>query len=184
MSRTLVRYSSSFSLSPAAGFLEAVRVVEDEVEERLLGAQPHLVVALALLRRARAEEPLEDEPRVGLRRHRRRRRLPGDVVLVGARVAGVAVARLVHGVAGELERREPRDLADVLRRHLVDRHADVDVAAVGLPGAVPVRNVAFARAWSPPPSLPGSASWRSRPPTTWNLSLRAGQSGCIVRPSV
>ena len=112
--------------------LQAPRVVQHEIEQRFLRPQPRLVVSLALLGGARAEEALKHEPRIGLGRHRRGRRLPGDVVLVRARVARVAVARLVHRVAGQLERREPRDVPDMLGRDLVDGHADVDVAPVGL----------------------------------------------------
>src|SRR5690606_20821454 len=81
--------------------------------------------ALAVL--AGAEEPLEDEARVVLRRHRRRGVLPGDVVLVGAGVAGVAVGGLSRGVAAELERGKAREVADLLRHDLVDRDAGADV---------------------------------------------------------
>ena len=55
-----------------------------------------------------AEQPLEHEPRVRLRRHRRGRAAPGEAVGVGAGVAGVAVADRARVVAAELERREAR----------------------------------------------------------------------------
>ena len=103
-----MRYSSSLLLVAAAELaVDGAGVVEDEVEDRTAAAAWRcLSDAPALARRARAEEALEDEPRVGLGRHRRRGRLPGEVVLVGAGVARVAVARLADRVAGQLQRGE------------------------------------------------------------------------------
>ena len=112
--------------------LEGAGVVEDEVEDRPLLLAALLEVLAALAGRAGAEEPLEDEPRIGLGRHGQRGRAPRQVELVGARIAGVAVARLPHAVAGQLQRGEPREVADPLGRHLVDRDAGVDVGAGGL----------------------------------------------------
>ena len=76
--------------------LHGAGVVEDEVEDRPLLAAGGAAGSPAARRAAGAEEPLEDEARVGLGRHRRRRRAPGEVVLVGAGVAGVAGAGLPH----------------------------------------------------------------------------------------
>src|SRR5471030_3339613 len=45
-----------------------------------------------------------------------------------------------------------------------------------------VRNVPLARAWSPPPSVPGLAARSVRPPSTWILSF-TWASGSIVRLS-
>ena len=79
--------------------------------------------------RAGTEEPLEHQPRIGLGRHRDRGVAPRQVELVGTGIAGIAVARLAHAVAGELQRGKPRQVADALGRHLVDRDARVDVGA-------------------------------------------------------
>ena len=72
------------------------------------------------------------DARVDLHRQRRRRRRPGDRVHVGAAVAGRAGADVAGEVLGrELERRERRVLADLLRDDLIDRRADADVLAFG-----------------------------------------------------
>ena len=86
---------------------EVAGVVEDEVEDRLLRSEPLREVRLPLAGRARAEEALEDEARVGLGGHRGGRRPPRHVAVVGAGVAGVARARLADPVAGQLQRGEP-----------------------------------------------------------------------------
>ena len=52
--------------------LERTGVVEDEIEDRPLLLAAELEVLAALARRAGAEEPLEDEPRIGLGGHRQR----------------------------------------------------------------------------------------------------------------
>ena len=65
---------------------------------------------------SRAEQALEGEPRIGLGRHRRRRAAPGQAVGVRAAVARVAVADGARVVAAQLDRAEPRLVADVLRR--------------------------------------------------------------------
>ena len=109
--------------------LERAGVVEDEIEDRPLLLAAQLEVLAALARRAGAEEPLEHEPRIGLGRHGDRGIAPRQVELIGARVAGIAVARLPHAVAGELQRGKPGQVADPLGRHLVDRDARVDVGA-------------------------------------------------------
>ena len=57
------------------------------------------------------------------------RRTPRQIVLVGARVTRIAVARLAHGVAGQFERRKPRQMSDLLRRDLIDRNTGVNVRA-------------------------------------------------------
>ena len=130
--------------------LHRAGVVEDEVEDRPLLLPAALQVRPPLAGRAGAEEPLEDQPRVGLRRHRRRRRAPGEVVLVGAGIAGVAGPGLPARVAGQLQRGEAREVADLAGDHLVDRDAGADVggallqADAGQERAVAARVVAGA----------------------------------------
>src|SRR5581483_5729986 len=82
--------------------------------------------------RSGAEDPLEQQARVGLGRDRGRRRLPGEVVLVGAGVAVVAVAGPAARVAAQLQGGEAGEVADVVGHDLVDGHAGVDVGAAGL----------------------------------------------------
>ena len=81
-------------------------VVEDEIQDRPLLLAAELEVLASLAGRAGAEEPLEDEARIGLGGHGQGGGAPGQVVLVGAGIAGVAVAGLPHAVAGQLQRRE------------------------------------------------------------------------------
>ena len=91
-----------------------------------------LRLATRSLRAPVTKQPLEGELRVVLGRQRLVRRLPGEVVFVGAGVAGIAFAGLAHHVAGELERGEAREMADLVGHHLVDGHAGLDVRARGL----------------------------------------------------
>ena len=97
-----------------------------------------------------AEQPLEDDARIGFGRQRRRRRRPGQVVLIGARVAVVAVADLRDQVGAEFERRNLRVAADALRRR-----SDRPSCRAGsrcLRSAWPceqLRNAQFAEAWLP-----------------------------------
>ena len=71
-------------------------------------------------------------PGVGLGGHRGGRGPPRHVPVVGARVPRVAPARLPDAVAGQLQRGEPREVADVPGDELVDRDAGADVGARGL----------------------------------------------------
>ncbi len=80
---------------------------------------------------ALAEQPLEDDARMRLGRQRRRRRRPGEIVLIDAGVAVVALADRLEQVHRQLERRQLRLLADLLRGDLIDRGAEVVVGALG-----------------------------------------------------
>src|SRR5262249_19731196 len=107
--------------------LHRTGVVEGEVEDRALFLAAALHVRPARARGPGAEEALEGEPRVRLRRHRRRGRAPGEVVLVGARIPRVARPRLPPRLARQLQRGEPREVADPARQHLVDRDPGADL---------------------------------------------------------
>ncbi len=135
ISRTLVRYSSSFRLSLAPRRpCRRVGVFHHVVENALLILLPlGASGGRTDLRRAR-EQPLENEPRVGLGRNRRALGLPGDVRGIRAAITGVALARLAALVAAQLERGEARGRADLLRGELIDRDADLDIGAAGLLG--------------------------------------------------
>ena len=80
---------------------------------------------------ALAEQPLEDDARVRLGRKRRRRRRPREVVLIDARVAVVALTDRLEQIHRQLQRRQQRLLADLLRGNLIDRRAQVVVGAFG-----------------------------------------------------
>ncbi len=136
--------------------LHGAGVGHHEVEHAAPVHHLALGIAGALAVRAGAEEALEGEAGVGLRGHRGRRGLPGDVVLVGARVARVAVGGLPARVAAQLDRGEAGQVADVVRDHLVDGDAGADVggalveAHAGEEHAVAARMVAaavVARSW-------------------------------------
>ena len=73
---------------------------------------------------ALAEEALEHDARMRLGRERRRRRRPGEAILIDARVAVVAHAGERVQVHRQLERRQLRVAADLLRGDLVDRRAE------------------------------------------------------------
>ena len=82
-----------------------------------------------------AEEPLEDEPRIGDARGIGRVFVaPGDVVLIGAGVAAIASARLP---AARYRNSAPAKASRVvlpicLRGDLIGRNADLDIRAGGL----------------------------------------------------
>ena len=75
-----------------------------------------------------AEQPLEQRARIEHRRQRLRLVPPRQIVGVGARIAGVAVAGLAGVLEPHFERREARLAADLIRHQLVARHAGPDVA--------------------------------------------------------
>ena len=107
---------------------EPRHVVDDPVENAGVAAQ---LGAARVGRAAVAEQPLEQHARVGFGRQRRGRRRPRQVVLVDAGEAVVAVADLRDQVGAELERRDRRAAADLLRGDLIDRDAELVVAAFG-----------------------------------------------------
>ena len=78
-----------------------------------------------------AEQALEHHARMRLRRQGCRRRRPGQIVLVDAGIAVVALADHFHQVHGELERRELGFLPHLLSGDLIDRGAEIVVAAFG-----------------------------------------------------
>ena len=96
-----------------------------------------LEVRDALVAGAVTKQPFEGELRIVFRRQRLVGRLPGEVVFVGAGVARIAFAGLAYHVAGELERREARQVPDLVGHHLVDGDARLDVRACGLLDAYP-----------------------------------------------
>ena len=78
-----------------------------------------------------AEQAFKHDPRMRLRRQRRGGRRPGKIVLVDAGVAVVALADHLQQVHRQLQRRQLRLLADLLRGDLIDRRAEVVVGALG-----------------------------------------------------
>src|SRR5262249_9523358 len=117
-------------LAPIRGIEPALHragVLEGEVEDRPFLLAATLEVLAPFPRGPGPEEAFEGQPGVELRRHRRRRRAPGEVVLVGAGVSRVARAGLADRVAGQLQRREPSEVADAAGDHLVDGDPGADV---------------------------------------------------------
>ena len=114
--------------------------------------------------------------------------MPRQVVLIGARIARVATARLAHRVTRQLQRGKPREVTDALRRHLVDRNTDADVGAVGFasPGAGEKRGIGprmIARAIvarlgilviQPPENLDGVLQWSERRHRAAQSEIRPG----------
>jgi hypothetical protein len=92
-------------------------------------------VGAALAGGAGAKKALEDGARIRFRRHRRRRRTPGHIALISARVAGVAIARLANDVGSDLQGRETRQAADLIGGDLVDGDAGADVGPLGFADA-------------------------------------------------
>ena len=64
-------------------------------------------------------------------RHRLGGGAPGEVVLIGAGIAGITIAGSPHGVTGEFQRREAGQMTDLVRHDLIDGNAGVDVCARG-----------------------------------------------------
>ncbi len=97
-----------------------------------------------------AEEPLENQARIGFGGDGRGRGTPGKIELVGAGVTGIASAGIAHRIAAEFERREARKVANLARDGLVDGNAGADVgrallqAHAGQEHAVAARVIAAA----------------------------------------
>ena len=130
--------------------LHGAGVVADEVEDGPLLLLAREEQGVALAGGAGAKEPLEKEPWVALGREGRVRRGPGEVVLVGAGVAVVAVAGFADRVGGDLEGGETGEVPDLARDELVDGDAVADVglafaqAGAGEEGAGGARVIAAA----------------------------------------
>ena len=113
---------------------EAAGILADEVENAEAVELATVGALIDLLLRSLREETVEDAARIRLLRHRCRRAGPRDVVRVGAAVSGVAVARVATGVAGEHQRGQTSERADLRGRRLVDGNAAADLRARGLVG--------------------------------------------------
>src|SRR5205807_3704199 len=107
--------------------LHRARIIENEVEQRpLLGlASPQVFGAFA--RTARPKQPFKNEPRIVFWSQRRYRRTPGHIILIGARIAGIAGTGLAARVARKLDRWETSEMPDLARHELVDRDAGVNI---------------------------------------------------------
>ena len=82
-----------------------------------------------------AKQAGEDHARIDFHRQRRGGRAPRNGVHVGATEADVAGAhQSAEILGGQFERRQRRFLADLLRGHLIDGHARLDIGAIGALG--------------------------------------------------
>ena len=109
---------------------------------------------------------------IGLGSHRQRWGCPRQVELVGARIAGIAVAR----TSARRRRSVPaRETGSGGRSALAATWSTETPAWMSAPAVfltrTPVRNVPLARAWSPGPSMPPVALSWSRPPRDLDLAL-------------
>ena len=115
----------------AKGPLEAGHALERRVENALLLREArHPRSGVGAL--GCAEQPLEHGARVALARQRRALVAPGQRVGIHAAVTGIAGAERLVAVERQLEGRQLRFLAQVLRRDLIHRHAGPDIGALGL----------------------------------------------------
>ena len=130
--------------------LHAARVLVDEIEHGAARLHAETSVFGPRAVRAGAKHTFKEQAWIRLGRHRRRGGAPREIVLIRARVTGVAVARATIGVAGEFERRETREVADLIGDRLVDRNASTNIgralikAHAGEKHAVAARVVATA----------------------------------------
>ena len=131
-----VSYSSrrARSLAPRS-FLKRARLCVDRIENAALllsSGGAHLRIGTAASRTAARKPPAGPAPSEAARRRR-----PGNRVRVSAAIALAAVARIRARIfKGELERRQQRFLADLLRDDLVDGGAVVNIGAGRLFGLV------------------------------------------------
>ena len=77
-----------------------------------------------------AKETLEDDARVRFSRQRGRGRRPGEIVLISAGVAIVALTDHLEVVHGQLEGGQLGSLSDALGGDLIDRRSQVVVGAL------------------------------------------------------
>ena len=111
--------------------LELARVVQDEIQNGPLLLLPARQTLLSFTGRSGAKEPLEEQARIRLGRHRLGGGAPGEVVLIGAGITGIAIPGFPHGVARQFQRREAGQMPDLVRHDLIDGNAGVDVCARG-----------------------------------------------------
>ena len=125
-SRIADRYSVSFARSEAGSDALQLRdFLSHRIEHAALLAharEAHFRIG----RPGVAEQPLEDDARIVLRRQRRVGALPDDGAGVRARVAGVARARVLARFHRQLERWQLRLLACLVGENLIHRDADVE----------------------------------------------------------
>ena len=77
-----------------------------------------------------AKEALEDDARVRFSRQRGRGRRPGEIVLISAGVAVVALTDHLEVVHGQFEGGQLGSLSNTLSRDLIDRRSQVVVGAL------------------------------------------------------
>ena len=183
ISRMLVRYWSSFSLSRevepagAAAVLrrggefaaDAEALVGDEVENRTLLPLAHDQILLALGRGTGAEKAFEEQAWVCFRGERGGGRSPRHVVLVDAGVAAVAVAGGPQRIAGDLKRFERRHVAHALRDDLIDGDATTEIRSLGFLGTHARQKCPSCAAMVAGAIRPGSGAFKVQ--TAENLQL-------------
>ena len=105
-----------------------------EIEDAFSAFEALVQILLAFGGCARAEKLFEDGARIRFGRERQGFGRPGDVVLVSAGIAGVAGTVKTRSFHAELQRIEPREVADLPRGDLIDGNAEVQSGAERFPG--------------------------------------------------
>ena len=114
-------------VAPAQALLHRLRVLKNKIKDGpfLLPAAAQIIRAFAV--RTGAEEPLKNLARIRLGRHRRGGRTPGEIVLIGAGIAGIARAGITAGVAGQFQRGKRRQMSHLAGDGLINRNSSTDV---------------------------------------------------------
>ena len=107
-------------------------VFRHEIENALVVEVAFGAVLFRFAFDAIGEKPIKNQSRVDLRRHRSRFGPPGEIELIGATVAGIALAGDAALVATQFQRRQARVFAEFFGGNLVHGNADLDVRALGL----------------------------------------------------
>ena len=111
--------------------LQGAGIIEHKVQDASLLFLTALEALFAFTGCASAKESLEQQAGIRLGRHGLAGRAPGQSVLIGARISGIAIAGFAHRVAGQFQGRKPGEMPDLVGCNLVDGNARVNVRAGG-----------------------------------------------------
>ena len=108
-------------------FLQRLGVFQHKIEDALFVTLPPHATLIAFTIFAVAEEPLENQTRIRLRRQRRGLAFPSEIKLIRTTVTRIAIAGHSPPVTAKFQRGQPRFVANFLRGQLVhrDTHANI-----------------------------------------------------------
>src|SRR5206468_9842411 len=112
--------------------LEAIGVLGNEIQNAPVLAPARGAMLRTLARVVVTEQALKYQARVHFRGQGRGFGLPGEVILISATVAGVAIPRGAGLVPAQLQRGQGGAAANPFRGDLVHGNAGLDVGARGL----------------------------------------------------